>query len=237
MSFLKKLSLWLFPLVARERIGSIYFPFFRNTKKNKYKKFGEHTLLYGPLTLDPNLVELDDYTRLQPMTNIISGGGKVVIKKFSAVGAGTTIIPGSHIPTVGLPQYLSTLHINDTETTIVIEEDVWVGARSILLSHCSIGRGAVVAAGSVITKKVPPYAVVAGAPAKIIAARFTAEQIMKHETLLYPPAERMSREEVEKLFETEYKGLRTLGTDEISAEDLALLRKHKAELGIKEYEQ
>lgn len=160
-----------------------------------------------------------------------------MIKKFSAVGAGTTIIPGSHIPTVGLPQYLSTLHINDTETTIVIEEDVWVGARSILLSHCSIGRGAVVAAGSVITKKVPPYAVVAGAPAKIIAARFTAEQIMKHETLLYPPAERMSREEVEKLFETEYKGLRTLGTDEISAEDLALLRKHKAELGIKEYEQ
>mgnify|MGYP004471263101 CR=1 FL=1 len=57
-----------------------------------------------------------------------------------------------------------------------IGHDVWIGARTIITSSCSsIGNGAVIGAGSVVTKDVPPYSIVAGVPAKIIKIRFNKE--------------------------------------------------------------
>ena len=57
--------------------------------------------------------------------------------------------------------------------TLEIGHDVWIGFGTIIVSSChQIGSGAVVAAGSVVTKDVPPYAVVAGTPAKVIRYRF-----------------------------------------------------------------
>ena len=55
---------------------------------------------------------------------------------------------------------------------IVVEDDVWIGARAIIMSGVKIGQGAVVAAGAVVSKDVPPYAIVGGVPAKIIKYRF-----------------------------------------------------------------
>lgn len=54
---------------------------------------------------------------------------------------------------------------------VVIESDSWIGARAIILPGVRIGRGAVVGAGSVVTKDVPSYSIVAGNPAKIIGPR------------------------------------------------------------------
>lgn len=64
----------------------------------------------------------------------------------------------------------------------IIKNDVWVGANVIILGGVSIGNGAVIGAGSVVTKDVPDYAVVAGNPAKIIRYRFNEGVIKK---LLY----------------------------------------------------
>lgn len=66
-----------------------------------------------------------------------------------------------------------------TRGPIVIEDDVWIGFRCIIMSGVTIGRGAVLAAGSVITKDVPPYAIVGGVPAKLIKYRFSLQQIDK----------------------------------------------------------
>ncbi len=60
---------------------------------------------------------------------------------------------------------------------IVIKDDVWIGFGSIILSGVTIGQGAVVAAGSVVTKDVPPYSIVGGTPAKVIKYRFDKETI------------------------------------------------------------
>jgi acetyltransferase-like isoleucine patch superfamily enzyme len=60
---------------------------------------------------------------------------------------------------------------------ITIENDVWIGANSTIMSGVTIHNGAIVAAGSVVTKDVPPYAIVAGNPGKIVKYRFTEEQI------------------------------------------------------------
>lgn len=52
--------------------------------------------------------------------------------------------------------------------SIVVEDNVVIGARSIILYNVTIGKNAMVAAGSVVTKDVPPYAIVGGNPAKVI---------------------------------------------------------------------
>ena len=60
---------------------------------------------------------------------------------------------------------------------ITIDNDVWIGENSIILSGVSIGDGAIVGTGSVVTKDVPPYAIVAGNPAKLIRYRFDQDTI------------------------------------------------------------
>ena len=62
-----------------------------------------------------------------------------------------------------------------------IGNDVWIGCHSIIVTGVEIGNGAVVAAGSVVTKSVPPYAVVGGNPAKFIKWRFSEDQIRQLE--------------------------------------------------------
>lgn len=58
---------------------------------------------------------------------------------------------------------------------IVVEDDVWIGYGVTVLSGVHIGQGAVVAAGAVVTKDVPAYAIVGGVPAKVLRYRFTEE--------------------------------------------------------------
>lgn len=76
---------------------------------------------------------------------------------------------------------------------IVIGDDVWIGYRSTIMSGVTIGQGAVVAAGSVVTKDVPPYAVVGGVPARIIKYRFSEKSI---ERLMECNYAELSREDV-----------------------------------------
>ena len=64
-----------------------------------------------------------------------------------------------------------------TAVDVKIGNDVWVGYRVIIPSNVTIGDGAVIAAGAVVTKDVPPYAVVGGVPAKVLRYRFSQEII------------------------------------------------------------
>lgn len=67
------------------------------------------------------------------------------------------------------------------EKTVKIEEDVLISANAIIINGVKIGRGAVVGAGAVVTKDVPPYAIVAGVPAKVIKSRFPGNIIQQIE--------------------------------------------------------
>lgn len=60
---------------------------------------------------------------------------------------------------------------------IVIEDDVWIGYGATIMSGVHIGQGAVIAAGALVTKDVPPYAIVGGVPSNIIKYRFSNEII------------------------------------------------------------
>lgn len=67
----------------------------------------------------------------------------------------------------------------DEYKSIKIGSDVWIGAKVIVMDGLNIGHGAVLAAGAVVTKDVPPYAIVGGVPAKIIKYRFPGDVIAK----------------------------------------------------------
>lgn len=154
-------------------------------------------------------------------------GGSVYIKKWSSLSFNCTLVTGNHKPTVGLNQrILGRYHINDVESDIVIGEDCWVGANVTILSGTYLGRGSVVGACSLLNKQYPPYAVLVGIPARIIGVKFTIDQIIKHEECLYPPQERISRDELESIFTKYYEGMKSMGTDYISKEDLKTARQH-----------
>ena len=211
--------------------------YLHNSNPYSFGAMGKHCKLgYELTTIAPYNIYMEDYSIIQDHVQFISYKGKLRLKKYAVIAAGCIIVPGDHVPTVGIPFYIiAKTHINDVDGEIVVGEESWVGAGTILLSHCSIGRGAVVAAGSVVTKPVPPYAVVTGVPAKIIASKFTIDQILEHESILYPQEERMSREELEKLFEEHFQGKRSIGTSYISESDKEKLMAMKKELGIEFY--
>jgi acetyltransferase-like isoleucine patch superfamily enzyme len=78
-----------------------------------------------------------------------------------------------------------------------IADDVWIGTRAVILHDVRIGRGAIVAAGAVVTKSVPPYAIVAGNPARVVRFRWDVETILEHEEKLYPAENRLPKAELE----------------------------------------
>ena len=88
----------------------------------------------------------------------------------------------------GTNHHLGHLPVEKTSRTF-IGNDVWIGSRAIILQGVNVGTGAVIGAGAIVTKNVPPYAVVAGCPAKIIKYRFdneTINQLLKSEWWLLP---------------------------------------------------
>jgi virginiamycin A acetyltransferase len=74
-------------------------------------------------------------------------------------------------------------HDVSTKGSVLIEDDVWIGANSVILSGVTIGRGSIIGAGSVVTKNIPPYSIAFGTPAKIIKQRFKDETIEYLENL------------------------------------------------------
>ncbi len=112
----------------------------------------------------------------------------------------------NHISTY--PFKVKTLHIQEKEAfgkgDIVVDDDVWIGYGAIIMSGVHIGQGAVIAAGAVVTKHVPPYAIVGGNPAKVIKFRFEPAVIQELLKVDYGSLDRgMIEEHIEELYSEE----------------------------------
>lgn len=108
-----------------------------------------------------NRVSIHEYT-------LIGGSGDIKIGNYVAIGSNCSIISENH-------------NFNDkqikikdqgvTPQPIVIGENVWLGCKVIILGNVTIGHGAVIGAGSVVTRSVPENAIVVGNPARVIRQR------------------------------------------------------------------
>lgn len=129
----------------------------------------------------------DDYVSIGEDCRFLCARADIVIHDHVMFGPGVTVVTGNH--RIDLPgKYM--IDITDAEKRdeddqpVVFEGDNWIGANVIVLKGVTIGRGAVVAAGAVVTKSIPEYAIVGGNPARVIKNRFALEQNTTKEKLL-----------------------------------------------------
>lgn len=185
--FKNPLTVWLFLLLRR-----LYFEFsFRKLKLSVGSnvriarvKFGWRNTLYSNVVLSD--VCLGDYSYVANSSCLANA----VVGRFCSIGPEVMIGLSKHPArdfVSSHPIFFSVLrqaqisfvdknHFEEY-SPIAIGNDVWIGARAIVLDGVTIGDGAIVAAGAVVTKDVPPYAIVGGVPARIIRYRFDERQI------------------------------------------------------------
>lgn len=217
-------------------LSIIYKQYVAPLDPSGYGRLGKNSIIKNNSSLIKQNIIVDDWVVIQDHLNFISNKGKLIVGKYSVISSGCTIVPGAHKLTVGVPFYLATTnHINDDEGDIIIDEDCWVGTGCILLPKVHIGRGAVIGAGSVVTKDVPPYAVVVGAPARIVATKFSLEQVFNHEKVLYPKNQRMKQADLEELFVEKYSGLKSIGVEMIDDMEPGVLEVMRDEIGMANY--
>lgn len=150
----------------------------------------------------------------------------VYIKKYTVISTNCTIVTNNHKSTVGIPQcLLGASHVNDVSKDLIIAEDIFIGTNVTIMSGGDLGRGCVIGACSLVTKPIPPYAIAVGSPARIVGVKFTIEQILKHEQVLYAPEERMSKQQLDELFAKYYHGMKPYGIEtELTEEDICHLK-------------
>ena len=111
---------------------------------------------------------LGSHTRIQPFCILwASPNSKIRVGKYSGLGPGTMIFSSNHQYQPGVPYHKQPWNEKD----VTIGEDVWVGAGTMIMAGVTIGDRCVIAAGSVVTKDIPPDSVAAGVPAKVLKSR------------------------------------------------------------------
>lgn len=175
-------------------------------ENRKYRNLARGVIIPPNVTVSvkDNLI-IKEGGSIEPGTLILNIHARFIVGRNSGAGPNLTVITGNHISIIGKflmhvtdedKKTLDPEHLQDQD--VVLEDDVWIGANVTLLNGVCVGRGAVVAAGTVIRTKVPPYAIVAGNPAKVVGFRFTPEQIVEHEKALYTEKERLPRKTLDK---------------------------------------
>ena len=132
---------------------------------------------------------------------------KLEIGNYCSIAKGVTFILGGehNLSTLSTYPFKSQILKQGKEAkskgSIIIKDDVWIGYNAVICSGITIGQGAVIAAGSIVTKNVPPYAIVGGNPAKIIKYRFSENIIHKLlETNISELFDKMCKQDIEKLY-------------------------------------
>lgn len=162
---------------------SIFYFLEKKIRKLKWRKKNPHnfTELKNLGYMDCVTVGNNTYGQIDVETTIDKY--KLIIGSYCSIAKEAKFILSSDHPINNISTYpFKSLLINGepdaiSKGDIVVEDDVWIGYGALVLSGIHIGQGAVVAAGSVVTKDIPPYAIVGGIPAKIIKYRFSEEII------------------------------------------------------------
>ena len=167
------------------RTGDRDTVYLRNVIQDPSISVGEFTI-YNDFVHDPRLFEQNSVLYHYPVN-----GDRLIIGKFCSIACGAKFLFNSanhslaSLSTYPFPIFYEEWGLNiqnvaaawDNKGDIVIGNDVWIGYEAVVLAGVTIGDGAVIGARAVVTKDVPPYAVVGGVPARLIRRRFPDDTI------------------------------------------------------------
>lgn len=164
--------------IAKSILPYLNEPSITNSKIGFKTKIGKQSFLIN--------TTLGEYSYLAGFNSIMNA----TIRMFCSIGENVKIGLGKHPTSIFIstsPVFYSPVgqcgesfsdqYYFDETGIDNIGNDVWIDANSVILDNVNIGNGAIVAAGSVVTKDVEPYAIVGGIPAKVIRYRFSTETI------------------------------------------------------------
>lgn len=152
--------------------------------KKEWRKRNKHNFTSISRANSLNYVEVGKYTYGMLNVHVSNGYQKLRIGSFCSIASNVYFLLSAehNLSTISTypfrSQLLNSVHMEGmSKGDIIVDDDVWIGYGAIILSGIRIGQGAVVAAGTVVTKDIPPYAIVGGNPAKIIKYRFERKVI------------------------------------------------------------
>ena len=179
---LKKLALWM--LMPRNQARPrLWVKLFVNPVKHKK---GKRSLIRRRTRMDVlpfNHFEIGKDSTIEDFSTINNGVGDVLIGERTRIGLGNVLIGpvkvgndimfAQNVVLSGLNHSYEDISLPISQqkvstSQIIIEDEVWIGANAIVTAGVTVGKHSVVAGGSVVVKDVPPYAVVAGNPARIL---------------------------------------------------------------------
>jgi len=132
---------------------------------NRLKRHGKDCSIQWPIQVSgPECVEFGDNVSLASYVHIWGQGGITI---------GDRVMIASHTAITSLTHDYDQYHMYNTliKGHVTIEDDVWIGAHAVIVPGVTIGKGAVIGAGSVVTKNVEPFTIVAGIPARELKRR------------------------------------------------------------------
>lgn len=177
MNFIDKLIFW--PI-------NHYLSLLATIQKRKFAKCGSNVFVGKNCTFIESHLFLGSNIHIGERANFIASIANIYIEDYVVFGPNVTIRGGDHRTDVigkHIIEVQNKLPENDKD--VLIQSGVWVGCNVTILKGITIGKGSVIAAGSIVTKDVIPYSIVGGNPAKILKMRFSEEQIIEHEMLLF----------------------------------------------------
>ena len=166
------------------RTGDTQIVYLKNVIENPNIQIGDFTI-YNDFVHDPR-----DFQKNNVLYHYPINKDKLVIGKFCSIACGAKFLFNSanhrlqSLSTYTFPlfyeeweQEMNLTEAWDNKGDIIIGNDVWIGYEAVILAGVTIGDGAIIGTGAVVTKDVPPYTIVGGVPAKPIRKRFSDEDI------------------------------------------------------------
>ncbi len=177
-----KLTIWLLSPKNQAR-PRLWVRWFLNPLVHKKGKGSRINAMTRMDVMPWNKFELGKNSTIEDFATINNGVGDIIIGERTRIGLSNTLIGpvrvgndvmfAQNIVASGLNHTYEdvSMSIHDQKVTtaeIKIEDEAWIGANAVIVAGVTIGKHSVVAAGSVVTKDVPPYSIVAGNPARLL---------------------------------------------------------------------
>ncbi len=153
--------------------------------KSIMKQCGNDVYLGHNLSMTWSHIELGNHVYVGDRCSFILAKSQLIVGNYVMFGPNVTIRGGDHrTDVIGKYMYEVREKLPENDRDVIIEDDVWIGCNVTILKGVHIGRGAVVGAGSVVVKNIPPYTIHVGCGTIKEYSRFNIEQIKLHEKIL-----------------------------------------------------